>query len=110
MHEEFPQHRVYGDAVFACVKDKPRFVEEHDGWAGVVLLDKPRRCYHSSEFVTYERLCSSPQHISEACCTLAWNPDATANLCQNLGCRFTKERSQSLEAKASVSGDAEPAS
>ena len=32
LHEEFPQHRVYVDAIFARVKDKPRFVEEHDGW------------------------------------------------------------------------------
>jgi DNA-binding transcriptional LysR family regulator len=35
MHEEFPQHRVYLAAIFAEVKDKPRIVEEHDGWAGV---------------------------------------------------------------------------
>ena len=33
MHEEYPQHRLYVDAVFARVKGKPRFVEEHDGWA-----------------------------------------------------------------------------
>jgi DNA-binding transcriptional LysR family regulator len=36
LHEEFPQHRVYVDAIFARVKDKPRFVEEHDGWAGLL--------------------------------------------------------------------------
>ena len=35
LNEEFPQHRVYLDAIFARVKDKPRFVEEHDGWAGL---------------------------------------------------------------------------
>jgi DNA-binding transcriptional LysR family regulator len=35
LHEEFPQHRVYVEAIFARVKDKPRFVEEHDGWAGL---------------------------------------------------------------------------
>jgi DNA-binding transcriptional LysR family regulator len=35
MHEEFPQHRAYLAAVFAKVKDKPRIVEEHDGWTGV---------------------------------------------------------------------------
>ena len=33
LHEEYPQHRVYVNAIFARVKDKPRFVEEHDGWA-----------------------------------------------------------------------------
>ena len=35
LHEEYPQHRAYLAAVFAGVKDKPRIVEEHDGWAGV---------------------------------------------------------------------------
>src|SRR6516225_8662464 len=35
LHEEYPQHRVYVHAIFAHVKDKPRFVEEHDGWAGL---------------------------------------------------------------------------
>jgi LysR family transcriptional regulator, benzoate and cis,cis-muconate-responsive activator of ben and cat genes len=34
-HEEYPQHRVYVHAIFARVKHKPRFVEEHDGWAGL---------------------------------------------------------------------------
>jgi DNA-binding transcriptional LysR family regulator len=35
LHEEYPQHRVYVDAIFARVKDKPHFVEEQDGWAGL---------------------------------------------------------------------------
>ena len=35
LHEEYPQHRVYVNAIFAQVKHKPRFVEEHDGWAGL---------------------------------------------------------------------------
>jgi DNA-binding transcriptional LysR family regulator len=35
LHQEFPQHRVYVNAIFARVKDKPRFVEEHDGWDGL---------------------------------------------------------------------------
>jgi hypothetical protein len=30
---EFPPQAL--DAIFARVKDKPRFVEEHDSWAGV---------------------------------------------------------------------------
>ena len=33
LHEEYPQHRVYVNAIFARLKHKPRFVEEHDGWA-----------------------------------------------------------------------------
>ena len=32
LSEESLQHRVYFDANFARVKDKPRFVEEHSGW------------------------------------------------------------------------------
>ena len=35
LHEEYPQHRVYVNAIFARVKEKPRFVEEHDGWSGL---------------------------------------------------------------------------
>jgi len=35
LHESFPQHRVYVAAIFARVREKPRFVEEHDGWAGL---------------------------------------------------------------------------
>ena len=35
LHEEYPQHRVYVNAIFARLKHKPRFVEEHDGWAGL---------------------------------------------------------------------------
>ena len=32
LHEEYPQHRTYVNAIFARVKHKPQFVEEHDGW------------------------------------------------------------------------------
>ena len=35
LHEEYPQHRAYMNAIFARVKHKPQFVEEHDGWAEV---------------------------------------------------------------------------
>jgi DNA-binding transcriptional LysR family regulator len=35
LREAYPQHRVYVNAIFAQVKHKPRFVEEHDGWAGL---------------------------------------------------------------------------
>jgi DNA-binding transcriptional LysR family regulator len=33
--EEYPRHLEYLNAVFARVSDKPRLVEEHDGWSGV---------------------------------------------------------------------------
>ncbi len=35
MPEDYPQYEVYLAATFAKVSDKPRVVEEHDGWAGV---------------------------------------------------------------------------
>ena len=33
--EDYPQYELYLAAIFAKVSDKPRVVEEHDGWAGV---------------------------------------------------------------------------
>jgi DNA-binding transcriptional LysR family regulator len=35
MLEEYPRYQEYLAAIFARVNDKPRIVEEHDGWAGV---------------------------------------------------------------------------
>ena len=35
MREEYPRYQEYLDAIFARVNDKPRIVEEHDGWSGV---------------------------------------------------------------------------
>ena len=35
MHEEYPRYQEYLAAIFARVNDKPRIVEEHDGWSGV---------------------------------------------------------------------------
>src|SRR4030095_8019344 len=34
MPEKYPRYEEYVAAIFAGVKDKPRIVEEHDGWAG----------------------------------------------------------------------------
>src|SRR5262249_56254109 len=33
--EKYPRYEEYVDAIFARMTDKPRIVEEHDGWAGV---------------------------------------------------------------------------
>ena len=33
--EKYPRYPEYVAALFASANDKPRFVEEHDGWAGV---------------------------------------------------------------------------
>lgn len=35
MPEEYPRYEEYLAAIFARVNDKPRIVEEHDGWSGV---------------------------------------------------------------------------
>jgi LysR family transcriptional regulator, benzoate and cis,cis-muconate-responsive activator of ben and cat genes len=35
IHEEYPRYREYLAGIFAHVNDKPRIVEEHDGWSGV---------------------------------------------------------------------------
>jgi DNA-binding transcriptional LysR family regulator len=35
MPEKYPRYEEYVDAIFARVDNKPRIVEEHDGWAGV---------------------------------------------------------------------------
>jgi LysR family transcriptional regulator, benzoate and cis,cis-muconate-responsive activator of ben and cat genes len=35
MPEKYPRYEEYLAAIFARVNDKPRIVEEHDGWAGV---------------------------------------------------------------------------
>jgi LysR family transcriptional regulator, benzoate and cis,cis-muconate-responsive activator of ben and cat genes len=35
MREEYPRYLEYLNAIFARVSDKPRMVEEHDGWSGV---------------------------------------------------------------------------
>lgn len=34
-HKEYPRYFEYLNAIFARVTDKPRVVEEHDGWSGV---------------------------------------------------------------------------
>ena len=34
-HEEYPRYREYLTGIFARLNDKPRIVEEHDGWSGV---------------------------------------------------------------------------
>ena len=35
MREEYPRYEEYLAAIFARVNEKPRIVEEHDGWSGV---------------------------------------------------------------------------
>ena len=35
IREQYPRYQEYIDAIFASVPEKPRVIEEHDGWAGV---------------------------------------------------------------------------
>ena len=35
IREQYPRYQEYLDAIFANVNEKPRIVEEHDGWTGV---------------------------------------------------------------------------
>jgi LysR family transcriptional regulator, benzoate and cis,cis-muconate-responsive activator of ben and cat genes len=72
MHEEYPQHRVYLAAVFAKVKDKPRIVEEHDGWAGVfsavdggagVAIVSDAFEYAFGDRIKLLRLTPEPEHV-----------------------------------------------
>jgi DNA-binding transcriptional LysR family regulator len=35
IHDEYPRYREYLAGIFAHVNEKPRVVEEHDGWSGV---------------------------------------------------------------------------
>jgi LysR family transcriptional regulator, benzoate and cis,cis-muconate-responsive activator of ben and cat genes len=75
MHEEFPQHRAYLAAIFARVKDKPRIVEEHDGWAGVfssvdagsgVAIASDAFTYAFSDRVKLVRLTPEPKRVAIA--------------------------------------------
>jgi LysR family transcriptional regulator, benzoate and cis,cis-muconate-responsive activator of ben and cat genes len=35
IREKYPRYQQYLDAIFARVSEKPRVIEEHDGWAGL---------------------------------------------------------------------------
>jgi DNA-binding transcriptional LysR family regulator len=73
MHEEYPQHRAYLAAIFAKVNDKPRIVEEHDGWAGVfsavdagtgVAIASDAFSYAFSDRVKLLRLTPDPKRVA----------------------------------------------
>lgn len=72
MHEAYPQHRAYLAAVFARVKDKPRIIEEHDGWTGVfsavdagtgVAMASDAFSYAFSDRVKLLRLTPEPKRV-----------------------------------------------
>ena len=71
-HEEYPQHRVYIDAIFGRAKHKPCFVEEHDGWAEVfsavdadtgVAIASDAFDYPFGDRVKFLRLTPEPERI-----------------------------------------------
>lgn len=54
LHDEYPQHRAYVNAIFAAVKQKPRFVEEQDGWAELLsAVDAGRGIAIASDAFAY---------------------------------------------------------
>ena len=72
LHEEYPQHRVYVDAIFALVTHKPRFVEEHDGWAELfsavdagrgVAITSDAFDYAFGDRVKFLRLTPEPERV-----------------------------------------------
>ena len=72
LHEEYPQHRVYVDAIFARVKHKPRFIEEHDGWAELfsavdagrgVAIASDAFDYPFGDRVKFVRLTPEPERV-----------------------------------------------
>jgi hypothetical protein len=40
LREKYPRYQEYFAAIFAGVNEKPRIVEEHDGWAGVFSSER----------------------------------------------------------------------
>jgi DNA-binding transcriptional LysR family regulator len=71
--EKYPRYPEYVAAVFAAVKDKPRFVEEHDGWAGLyssvaagngVAISSRAFSHLGSDRVKQLRLTPEPKRVS----------------------------------------------
>jgi LysR family transcriptional regulator, benzoate and cis,cis-muconate-responsive activator of ben and cat genes len=72
-HEEYPRYLEYLNAIFARVSDKPRLVEEHDGWSGVfsavsagsgVALSSDAFNYAFNDRIKCLRLTPEPKRIT----------------------------------------------
>src|SRR5262245_53975281 len=70
--EKYPRYEEYVDAIFARVDDKPRIVEEHDGWAGVysavsagtgVALSSDAFSYMFGDRIKLLRLTPEPKRV-----------------------------------------------
>jgi len=71
--EKYPRYEEYVDAIFARVDDKPRIVEEHDGWAGVysavsagtgVALSSDAFSYMFGDRIKLLRLTPEPKRVA----------------------------------------------
>ena len=70
--EKYPRYQEYVDAIFARVNEKPRIVEEHDGWAGVysavsagtgVALSSDAFSYMFGDRIKLLRLTPEPKRV-----------------------------------------------
>ena len=73
MLEEYPRYQEYLAAIFARVNDKPRIVEEHDGWSGVfsavsagtgVAIASDAFSYAFSDRIKLLRLTPEPKRVA----------------------------------------------
>jgi DNA-binding transcriptional LysR family regulator len=73
MHEEYPRYEEYLAAIFARVNDKPRIVEEHDGWSGVfssvsagagVAITSAAFSHASNDRIKLVRLAPEPKRVA----------------------------------------------
>ena len=72
IQELYPRYQEYLDAIFATVKEKPRIVEEHDGWAGVfssvgagtgVAISSDAFSYGFGDRIKFLRLTPEPKRV-----------------------------------------------
>jgi LysR family transcriptional regulator, benzoate and cis,cis-muconate-responsive activator of ben and cat genes len=72
MREKYLRYQQYLDATFARVSEKPRVIEEHDGWAGLfssvsagigVALSSPAFSYLFGDRIKCLRLTPEPQGV-----------------------------------------------
>src|SRR4029453_13128515 len=73
MPEKYPRYEEYVASIFALVNDKPRIVEEHDGWTGVfsevtagtgVALSSDAFSYMFNDRVKLLRLTPEPKRVA----------------------------------------------
>ncbi|HEX4665934.1 MAG TPA: LysR substrate-binding domain-containing protein [Chthoniobacterales bacterium] len=71
--EEYPRYQEYLSAIFARMTDKPRIVEEHDGWSGVfsavsagagVAITSDAFSYAFNDRVKLLRLTPEPKRVA----------------------------------------------